>query len=320
MAQHDNALRFVIHCTIFDTDNGKEFIALLVVDLMIQNNPNCFIVTRHLRTPRDQGSVESANKLVQRAMKSISSKHCLAGLEVNWTRFLGQVMAVCNSHSGQKKCCISNYEAVFGQKYHPTLKCSLAEMCECRSISQRLWLSLDERLKKYVQENDIVDIEFDKNVLAAAFDEDDEVEEEYDWTHPPVELYDAAFPDIIVSFDSDEDNADKVGYIHGAGKAKAQEDNVIFVGETTASTDVTAMQVNILPQFFQGEVSNSVSLAAPKAAPSGPNRTMTGSLWSETTGGAVASKHPETFRVSEYLTFTLQAAWDNGNLHKTTVS
>jgi hypothetical protein len=88
---------------------------------MKQNKPNCFIVTGCPRTPRDQGSVESANKMVQRVMKSISSKHRLAGLEVNWTRFLGQVMAVCNSHSGQKKYCVSNHKAVFGQKYHPTL-------------------------------------------------------------------------------------------------------------------------------------------------------------------------------------------------------
>ncbi len=220
-------------------------------------------------------------------------------------------MAVCNSHSDRKKYWVSNYEAVFGQKYHPTLKCSLAEMRECQSISQRLWLSLDERLKKYVQENDIIDIESDKNMLAAAFDEDNEVEEEYERTHPPVELDNAAFPDITVSFDSDEDNADMVGYVHSTGKAKAQEDVVIFVKETTASTDITATQVNILPQTFQGEVSNSVSLAAPKAAHPGPNHTMTGSLWSETTGGAVANKHPETFCVLEYLTFTLQEAWDN---------
>jgi hypothetical protein len=247
-------------------------------------------------------------------MKSISSERRLAGLEVNWTRFLGQVMAVCNSHSGQKKYCISNYEAVFGQKYHPTLKCSLAEMCECWSISQRRWLSPDERLEKYVTENDIVDIEFDKNVLAVAFDEDVEVEEEYDRMHPPMELDNAAFLHITVSFDLDEDNDDKVGYAHGAGKAKAQEGDVVLVGGTTASTDVTATQVNILPQTFQGEVSNSVSLAAPKAAPPGPDHTMTDSLWSETTGGAVANKHPETFRVSDYLTFTLQEAWDNGNI------
>ncbi len=147
---------------------------------MKQNNPNCFIVTGRPRTPRDQGSVESSNKLVQRVMKSISSKHHLAGLEVNWTRFLGQVMAVCNSHSGRKKYSVSNYEAVFGQKYHPTLMCNLAEICECWSISQRLWISPDERLEKYVNNNDIVDIDVDKSVLAADFDEDDELEEKFD--------------------------------------------------------------------------------------------------------------------------------------------
>jgi hypothetical protein len=68
--------------------------------------------------------------------------------------------------------------------------------------------------------------------------------------HPPVELDDAAFPDITVSFDSDEDNDDKVSYHHGAGKAKAQEDNVVLVGGTTASIDITATQVNILHQTF----------------------------------------------------------------------
>jgi hypothetical protein len=151
-------------------------------------------------------------------------------------------------------------------------------------------------------------------VLAADFDEDDEVGEEYDRMHPPMALDNAAFPDNADSFDSDEDNDDEVGYAHGAGKAKAQEEDVVLVGRTTASTDVTVTQVNILPQTFQEEVSNSVSLAAPKAAPPGPNRTMRGSLWSETNGGAVASEHPETFRVLQYSTFTLQEAWDNGNI------
>jgi hypothetical protein len=89
-------------------------------------------------------------------------------------------------------------------------------------------LSLDERLKKYVQENDIVDIEFDENGLAAAFDDDNEDDEEYERTHPPVELDDAAFLDITGSFDSDEDNADKVAYVNDAVEDNAQEDEVAF--------------------------------------------------------------------------------------------
>ncbi len=116
-------------------------------------------------------------------------------------------------------------------------------------------------------------------MLAADFDEDDELEEEFDWMHPPVELDNAAFPDITVSFDSDKEYDNKVGYHHGAGKTEAQDDDVILVGVRTASTDIPAMQPNILPQTFQEDVSNSVSLAAPKAAPPGPDRTMTGSLW-----------------------------------------
>jgi hypothetical protein len=71
------------------------------------------------------------------------------------------------------------------------------------------------------------------------------------------------------------------------------------------------MQPNILPQTFQENVSNFVSLAAPKAAPPGPDRTMTGSLW---TGRTVANEHLETFCVSEYSTFMLQEVWDNGNI------
>ncbi len=169
-------------------------------------------------------------------------------------------------------------------------------------------MSPDERLKKYVQENDIVDTECDKNGLAAAFDDDDEDDKEYEWMHPPVELDDAAFPDIIGSFDSDKDNADKVAYVYDAVKANAQEDKSAFVKETTASTDVTTTQVSILPQTFQGVVSNSVSLAAPKAAPPRSDRTMTGFLWSETTGGAVANKCSETFQALEYSNFTLQEA------------
>jgi hypothetical protein len=281
---------------------------------MKQNNPNCFIVTKCPRTPCDQGSVESANKLVQRVMKSISSERCLAGLEVNWTRFLGQVMAICNSHSGHKKYCVSNYEAVFGQKYHPALMCSLAKIHECRSISQRLWISPDERLEKYVKDNDIVDIDVDKSVLAADFDEVNELEEEFDRMHPPVELDNAAFPDVAVSFNSDKEYDYKVGYHDGAGKTKAQDNNVVLVRVRTASTNILAMQPNILPPTFQEDVSSSVSLATPKAAPPGPNCTMTGSLWTETTGGAVANKYPETFHVSEYSTFTVQEAWNNGNI------
>jgi hypothetical protein len=52
---------FVGYPQIFHADNGKEFIATVVQNLLMENNPNCFLVTDWPRTPRDQGSVKSAD-------------------------------------------------------------------------------------------------------------------------------------------------------------------------------------------------------------------------------------------------------------------
>ncbi len=68
-------------------------------------------------------------------------------------------MAICNSRTGMKSLNTSSYEAVFGQRYHPVLRCTVAEMRDCSSIFQRLKLSPDERLAKYVKDHDIVDID-----------------------------------------------------------------------------------------------------------------------------------------------------------------
>jgi len=105
----------------------------------------------HPRTPRDQGSVESANKVVQQVLKSISSENHLRSKEVNWTKLLGQVMAV------------SSYEVVFGQKYHQQL-----------SIFQRLKLSPNERLETYVREHNIVDVEVEDTDHNDVDDDDDD--------------------------------------------------------------------------------------------------------------------------------------------------
>ncbi len=156
-----------------NADNVKEFITTIVVDLIKESNPNCFIVTGHPRTPQDQGSVESTNKIVQQVLKSISLENSLRSIQGNWTKLLVQVMAVCNSHSGRWKHNVSSYEAVFGQKYHPQVKCNMSKMRECRSIFQRLKLSPDERLETYVRQHDIVEIELD----CTEYDEDDDVDD-----------------------------------------------------------------------------------------------------------------------------------------------
>jgi hypothetical protein len=68
------------------TDNWKEFITTIVVDFLKESNPNCFIIMGHPRTPRDQGSVESANKIIQQVLKSISLENCLRSIKVNWKK------------------------------------------------------------------------------------------------------------------------------------------------------------------------------------------------------------------------------------------
>ncbi len=154
--------------------------------------------------------VESANKLVQRVLKSISSERRLQSLKVNWTNLIGQVMSVCNSHSGWKKYDVSSYEAVFGQRYHTQLKCNLEDMHKCRSIYQWLKLSPDKGLETYVRENNIVDIKFDNNAIAAAADvmddndiTNDEEEEEGQ------EIDDNAFPECEADKkDQDKDEED----------------------------------------------------------------------------------------------------------------
>ncbi len=193
----------------------------------MSSNPNCFIVTGRPRTPRDQGSVESANKLVQSVLKSISSEMRLQSpqTKVNWTTLLGQVMAVCNSHSCIRKNSVSSYKAVFGQKYHPQLKCNMSQMRECKSIFQRLKLSPDERLQTYVNEQDNVDIALDSTEFLDDEDSVTDTDEE-----EGVELGDDAFTELVVNEDEvDGGGDDDDGGHHGLDNRSDGLDDTDFI-------------------------------------------------------------------------------------------
>ncbi len=192
---------------MFNSDNLKEFIVTVAVDLLKASNSNCFIVTGRPRTPRDQGSVESTNKVVQQVLKCISLDNPLRSIPVNWTKLLGQVMAVCSSHSGIRKNSVSSYEAVFGQKYHPQLKCNISDIRECKSIFQRLKLSPNESLETYVWQHDIVDIEIDETEFY-----DNNSDEAYDSENEGEDLDDNAFPELLLN-----PNDFQVGNIYNAG-------------------------------------------------------------------------------------------------------
>jgi hypothetical protein len=91
-------------------------------------------------------------------------------------------------------------------------------------------MSPDERLKNYVQENDIIDIDVAEALLVLDFDEDKESEEEIDRMNPPVELDDTTFPGSHASYNSNEEDDSNVGSHHGAVTTYAQDNNVVVVG------------------------------------------------------------------------------------------
>lgn len=157
-------------------------------------NPHCAVINGRPRTPRDQGSVENANKLVQWVLKSICCENRLRSGEVNWTKLLGRVMSVCNSHSDCRASSVSAYEAVFGQKYHSQLKCTISELRKCRTISQRLSVSPNDRLETYVREHDIVDVVPSElqQVLSATSEADSDGDDEEEG----LEIDEDAFPEL----------------------------------------------------------------------------------------------------------------------------
>ncbi len=75
----------------------------VVVDLLKASNPNCFIVTGRPRTPRDQGSVESANKVVQQVLKCISSDNRCKIYAMIWdTTYSVNVFPPAKAFDGEK--------------------------------------------------------------------------------------------------------------------------------------------------------------------------------------------------------------------------
>jgi hypothetical protein len=229
---------------------------------------------------------------------SISLENRLRSIKVNWTKLHGQVMAVCNSHSGRGKHSVSSYEAVFGQKYHPQLKCNMSEMRECCSIFQKLKLSPDERLETYVRQQDIVDIEFDH----AEYDKDDDIDDSDE--EEGVDIDENAFLELILEEDdmqlgnhdpelNSEESDVQLGNLNS-------NDGLVDTGRHDDDGDVHSINevlaVNTPPVVVDPPpVYCQITLDSPPP---------------------VDNEHtkPTTFSVREYSTFTVQEAWDHGNI------
>ena len=148
----DHIFGLIGYPAIFHTDNGKEFVAKEVLKILKELNPSIVTVTGRLRTPRDQGSVESMNKLIKKVLLSVESELRSKSIDPNWTNLLGRVMAVVNNQSGRGCYAETAFKAVFRQEYHQHIKCTVAEACNCTTIDERLGVSNDSRLKAVAQE------------------------------------------------------------------------------------------------------------------------------------------------------------------------
>ena len=142
---------------IFHTDNGKEFTAKCVLELLRHLNPNIISVSGRPRRPRDQGSVENVNKLVKRVLGSVLAERRLAGQNPNWTEVLGSVAAVINTQSGRGKNDVAAYEAVYGQKLDHPMSCSKAEARRCWTVKDRMLVTSDPEFETYCKENYILE-------------------------------------------------------------------------------------------------------------------------------------------------------------------
>jgi hypothetical protein len=149
----DRIFGLIGYPAIFHTDNGTEFTANEILTLLKRYNRAIITVTGRPRTPRDQGSVESVNKLVKNVIEQIQNHERLNGNAVpNWPMLLGACMQTINSKQGKQKFDVSPYMAVFGQPYNQPIECELEVMRKCKTIEERLDVSNDERLHQLADE------------------------------------------------------------------------------------------------------------------------------------------------------------------------
>ncbi len=142
---------------IFHSDNGKEFTAKCVLELLRHLNCNIISVTGRPRRPRDQGSVENVNKFVKRVLGTVLSEQRMEGQTPNWTSVLESVAAVINSQCERGKNSVIAFEAVFGQKLDHPLSCSKSEARRCWTLKVCMLVSNEPDFDSYCKENYIID-------------------------------------------------------------------------------------------------------------------------------------------------------------------
>jgi len=191
-------------------------------------------------------------------------------------------------------------------------------MLDCKSIFQRLKLSPDERLQTYVNEHDIVDIALDSTEFLDNEDSVTDTDEE-----EGVELGDDAFPELAVNedevdgggddddgghhgLDDRSDGLDDTGFIEGGGNYDNEGHHGLKFGYDGL------VDPGMVDGGGDDHDGGHVDVSSPTSSP--PVVLCQVTLDSPRPVVLDADAERLTYRVSEYSTFTVQQAWDHGNI------
>ena len=140
---------------IFHTDNGKEFTAQTVIELVKSHHPGIITVTGHPRTPHDQGSIKNANKQVKAILGQIEQFERDRGVvNPNWIDLLPRVETTMNSRPQKNSGNVSAFKAMFGMKYDFPVSCGHAIVRQCKTLQDLLNLACYPRFDAVAKELD----------------------------------------------------------------------------------------------------------------------------------------------------------------------
>ena len=124
---------------IIQTDNGGEFVAEEVIRELNLITPYAHAVKGRSRTPRDQGSVEVANKMIKRIItKTVPVMQQMGITDANWVMALPRVMTAVNSGRNKGADEMAPYDAVFGMSYdHPIISANAINFVQNENLQDR---------------------------------------------------------------------------------------------------------------------------------------------------------------------------------------
>jgi hypothetical protein len=165
-------LSIVGYPSIFHTDNGKEFTAKCILDLLCFRSPHFTMVTGGPQTPSDQGLVECANCTFKAMLYAFERQQRLRGETPNWTEGIPYCVSSMNCREVHGVGGVSLYQAVFIMPYEESEMAIPSDMRLFLSAYKRLNLMKNSNFANMVRLNQW-EHEFEKPTKSAVDNNDD---------------------------------------------------------------------------------------------------------------------------------------------------